>query len=349
VRVHRLIDANANRAREALRAMEDTARFVLDDAGLCARLKDLRHGLREAVGTVDRGLLVAWRDTPGDVGTAVTTPSEGERDGVRGVALAAAARLTEALRVIEEGLKALGADGAPIEALRYRGYDIERDLTLALGSGRGRQWTLCVLLSESLCRLPWERVAELAVEGGADCVQLREKGLGDPELLARARALREITRGRADVIVNDRPDIAVLSAADGVHLGQSDMSVADARRIVGFDLLVGVSTSRIDEARAAVRAGADYLGLGPMFASTTKPKERLAGPEYLREFLADPVTSARPHLAISGITPESVGELARLGCRGIAVSSVVCAAEHPDEVCRQIGEAMSLPHPTPHS
>ena len=341
MQVHRLIDANANRAREALRVMEDAARFVLDDAGLCARLKELRHGLRGALGSVDRGLLVAWRDTPGDVGTAVSTPSEGERDGVRGVALAAAARLSEALRAIEEGMKAVGADGAAVEALRYRAYDVERDLTLALGSGRGRQWTLCVLLSEALCRLAWERVAELAVAGGADCVQLREKGMADSELLARARALRKITRGKADLIINDRPDVAVLCGGDGVHLGQSDMSVGDARRIVGFDLLVGVSTSGMEQARAAVRAGGDYVGLGPMFASTTKPKEHLAGPDYLREYLTDPITSAHPHLAISGITPENAGELARLGCRGVAVSSAVCASDRPDEECARIVGALA--------
>ncbi|MFM9994357.1 MAG: thiamine phosphate synthase [Phycisphaerales bacterium] len=354
----RMIDANWNRAREALRVMEDAARFALDDAGLCAELKGIRHGLRDAIGAagVDRGVLLANRDTPGDVGTRITTASEGERAGLAGVVAAAGARLGEALRVIEECLKVRGTDmlrrgdgpggfgsqrpaervGGTVEALRYRAYEAERRVVLALGTGRARQWRLCVLISQNLCRRSWEDVARAAVAGGADCLQLREKELDDGELLARARRLREIAEGRAAVVINDRPDIALLAGADGVHLGQTDMSVADVRRLAGFGLLIGVSTENLDQARAAVGDGADYCGVGPMFGTATKEKQRLAGPGYLREYLADPATRERPHLAIGGITPRNVGELREAGCRGVAVSSAVCEADDPGAVCRAL-------------
>src|SRR5690242_2744072 len=146
----RIIDANANRAREALRVMEDAARFGLDHAPLSATLKSLRHELRAAIDAlavagIDRGLLLASRDTHADVGPSLSTPAEMDRADLRAVALAAGSRLTEALRSIEESAKAAGADARPIESLRYRAYTAERDLGLAFGTGRARQWLLCVL------------------------------------------------------------------------------------------------------------------------------------------------------------------------------------------------------------
>ena len=345
---HRIIDANANRAREALRTLEDCVRFALDDAGLSAELKEIRHDFQAAIeSTFDAGLLLAWRDTEGDVGTTITTEGESNRTGMRGVVLAAGSRLSESLRSIEEQAKALGVEPGAFERLRYRSYETAKRVALAFGSWGSPQWTLCVVLTGSLCEHhSWQRVAQLAIEGGADCIQLREKDLDDAELLARARRLREITcggPGGAALVINDRPDIAVLCGADGVHLGQNDMSVADARKVVGFDLLVGVSTSNMEQARRAVRDGADYCGCGPMFASGTKPKDTLAGPEYLAEYLVDPVTAARPHLAISGIGPNNMSDLLAVGCRGVAISGAVCGAESPGQACSSIVDAMQSP------
>ena len=340
--IARLIDANANRAREGLRVLEDLARFVLADEDLCSRLKAMRHGLGNALAAlpIDRGSLLAWRDTAGDVGTVVKGAGEGERAGLPAIAAAAAGRLTEALRVIEEGAKGLGAPDAAVEVerLRYLAYDAAAATEWALGTGRARQWRLCVLITESLCtHHSWDRVAELAIEGGADCLQLREKTLEGAELVRRARRLVEVAHPRGvSVIVNDRADIALAAGADGVHLGQTDMTVRDARRIAGNALLIGVSTSNLDHARAAARDGADYCGLGPMFPSTTKAKDRLAGLDYLRAYLADPACARVPHLAISGIGPEHVGELVAAGCRGVAVSSAVCGAGDPGAACRAI-------------
>lgn len=337
----RIIDANANRAREALRVMEDAARFGLDDARLSATLKSLRHDLRNAIDALagaglDRGTLLSARDTDHDVGTALSTRAEHTRADLRDVALAASSRLTEALRSIEEAAKALPADGAAIELLRYRAYTAERDLGLAFGAGGAPQWRLCVLITASLCtHHSWEEIARRAVEAGADCLQLREKDLEGAELLSRARRLVSIA-GAADVIINDRPDIALLAGARGVHLGQTDLPVAEARRLAGFRLLIGASTANTDHALAATQAGADYCGVGPMFATTTKHKPVLSGPAYLREYLANPILSQRPHLAIGGVNPGNIDELAAAGCRGVAVSSAVCSAKDPAAACRAL-------------
>lgn len=344
-----MLDANLNRAREALRVMEDCARFVLSDAELAAGLKDARHGVRAIVDALPGACrcVEAWRDTPGDVGvggTPLTADAERHRATIRDVAVAAGKRAGEALRVIEECVKVGGgaadeADaGAMAKSLRYRVYELERRLVMALGTGRARQWRLCVLVTESLCGVrSWEEVVAAALEGGADCVQLREKGLADGELLRRAERVVAMCRetGAASVI-NDRPDVALLAGADGVHVGQEDLPVAAVRRVAGMALLVGVSTTNMEQALRAARDGADVCGVGPMFATSTKHKPVIAGAAYLRQYLAEAATARVPHLAIGGITPENVGELAAVGCRGVAVSSAVCGAPDPAGVCREI-------------
>ena len=340
--VKRILDANANRAREALRVMEDAARFILDDATLARQLKQLRHDLAEALSKL--GPLDTWRNTPGDVGTSITTKSEMTRADVADVVIAAGKRLSEALRALEEYTKTLPANACglahAIESLRYRGYTLEQQLNAALGSGSAKQWKLCVLISESLCPdRDWLRVAEAAVEGGADCIQLREKELDAGELLTRARKLVALCRPKAvAVIVNDRPDVALLADADGVHLGQTDLPCTEARNLVGRQLLIGVSTSHLDQAKQALADGADYCGVGPMFPTTTKHKPVLAGPAYLKQYLA---WNKLPHLAIGGINTSNLPELIAAGAQGVAVSSAVCSSDDPDVVTEQLVDAMA--------
>lgn len=330
--VMRLIDANANRAREALRVMEDGARFLLDDGALSGAIKGIRHDLAAAMRAFAPDCALA-RDTPNDVGKEIATEAEMTRAGVEEVVVAAGKRLSEALRSLEEYAKTVERGGVEaaraFERLRYRGYEAERRLvaSLARGGSRGaRQWKLCVLVTEALCRRPWLEIVRESTEGGADCIQLREKTLGDAELLARARMLVEVCKPRGvSVVINDRVDIALAAGADGVHLGQGDLPVREAQGIAGGKLLIGVSTANIGEARRAQQAGADYCGVGPMFQTTTKKKDVIAGVEYLREYLAHE-PELPPHLAIGGITTGNVGELVAAGVRGIAVSSCVCGA-----------------------
>ncbi len=360
----RIIDANANRAREALRVMEDAARFLLDDAALAGELKALRHRLAGVMAEVPG--LMDGRDTPGDVGTAIATEAEGQRSDAAAVALAAGKRLSEALRCLEEYGKTLGPEhaGLPraVEAMRYAGYELERRLNAAMSSARKRatRWKVCLLLTESLCRRSWREVLDAALDAGVDCVQVREKAMEDAALLERARAVVEACRaadrlpgaldrlpgaldrlpGGADCIVNDRPDVAVLAGADGVHLGQGDLPASAVRQIVGEGMLIGVSTSNVAEAAAARGAGADYVGVGPMFATTTKVKPTLAGTGYLRGFLASDA-GVLPHLAIGGVSPANVRELVAAGARGIAVSGCVCGAADPGAVARELVGAMA--------
>jgi len=336
----RILDVCANRAAEALRTLEDLARFALEDAQLTTQLKELRHTLAQIVDTfaTPRERLSA-RDAASDTGASVTTPTEQSRRSLGHIAAAAGARLSQALRTLEEVAKLSSHEsGCALERVRFAGYDLSARVIVALESPPA-QHRLCVLMTESICAMPWERVVELAIEGGADALQLREKGIPDREHLAKARRLVEIASRaptKPTVYINDRVDIALRSGADGVHLGQDDLSGADARAIAGGALRVGVSTANILQARDASTLGVDLCGLGPMFPSSTKPKANISGVGYLREYLADPACGSIPHLAISGITPENIGLLAQAGCRGVAVSSVVCNSGDPAGVCRAL-------------
>lgn len=337
--IARILDANANRAREALRVMEDAARFALNDAGLSERLKSLRHDLRDAMSSLPAGWLECNRDVGGDVGTAISTAGEQRRGDLGDVAVAAGKRAGEALRVIEEVGKTVDPElGRRLEVIRYRLYDVEGALHLRLGGARARQWRVCLVLTESLCAAPWREVLASAIDGGADCVQVREKTMPAAALARRAGEVIELARpGGVSVIVNDRADVAMAVNADGVHLGGDDLAVLDARRLFGRDLLIGASTRALPRARAAIEAGADYCGVGTMFRSPTKATEP-AGPAYLKAYLQH--HAGTPHLAIGGITPGNIDALIEAGARGVAVSSAVCAAPDPGEVVRALRRAL---------
>lgn len=338
----RIIDANANRVREALRVLEEAARFLVQDPALSQTLKQMRHDFSQALpAAID---LVQHRDTPGDVGTSLTTAAEQTRSDLTSVVTAAGSRLSEALRAIEEYSKLADLDAsfhrlaAAAEALRYQSYDATQRLTLALSRRAAPQWRVCLLLTRSLCvHRDWRFVLQRAVDAGIDCIQVREKEMDAGPLMRHVREVIGIVADAADVIVNDRPDVALLAGADGVHLGQTDLDPAAARAIVGNDLLIGVSTANLDQAKRAKASGADYCGLGPMFPTTTKHKPDLAGPAYLQTYLA---WNALPHLAIGGITPNNVDQLRDAGCQGIAVSSAVCAADDPSDIATKLVGAM---------
>lgn len=325
--VLRLLDANLNRAREALRVVEDYARFILNDDDLSAALKQVRHDLAGATAAFGAEAIL-HRDTSGDVGTVIKSEGELQRQDLAHVVLAAGKRLGEALRAVEEYLKTVSPPVAgSVEALRYRFYDLEQRIAFTLRPSDTRDFSdvrLYVLITESLCRLPWLEAAEQAIVGGADCLQLREKTLESGELLRRARQLTKLCRRYAvPCIINDRPDIALLSDADGVHVGQDDLPAREVRKLIGTGKILGVSTHNMGQARQAVLDGADYIGVGPFFRSSTKPRDFTAGAAYAREVAQSiPI----PGVAIAGITAANVNEVLATGLRAVAVTSAVLAA-----------------------
>lgn len=366
--VLRVLDASANRAREGLRVIEDYVRFVLDDRHLTTLCKQLRHDLVEALSAVSPDRRLAARDTQADVGTDLDTVSEQTRSGPADVLAANFARLQESLRSLEEFSKVL--DGrwggrrwggsctatpgpaaeqsaqpaninlsAAFKQLRYRSYTLERSIDITWRSlARLATARLYVLIDGGPSAEEFERLATLLIAAGVDVLQLRDKRLDDRTLLDRARTLRRLTEGtKTLLIMNDRPDLAVLARADGVHLGQAEMSVKDARAIVGTEALIGVSAHSIEQARQAVLDGANYLGVGPTFPSATKRFSQYPGMELLRAVAAE---IRLPAFAIGGICRENLPEVLAAGFTRIAVCGAIAETADPAAAARALAAAL---------
>jgi len=334
--IYRILDANFNRAREALRVAEDFARFALSDPAIASAAKGMRSRLAEVYGRFPADALLAGRDTPGDVGTRISAPTEARRADARQVVTAACKRLTEALRTLEEYAKVVAADSAgPLEALRYEAYTLEQRIAHRLAAGeRFARVSLYVLITSRLCRGDPVATAEAAIAGGAECIQLREKHAPDAVALDLARRLRRSTHAAgALLIVNDRPDIAAIAGADGVHLGQQDLPVAEARRLLPPGAIVGKSTHELAQARSAAAEGADYIAVGPIFPTETKDAGAPVGLDYLRQVI-DEIPS--PHVAIGGINADNVARLVEAGAKCVAVCSAVIASADPAEAAARI-------------
>lgn len=338
----RIVDAAANRASEGLRVVEDFVRFALDDGHLTSLLKQLRHDLAAALAHIPLTERLALRETQQDVGTTISTPAEAQRLDSWDVCQASCERVKQSLRSLEEFGKAISpAMSGDIEQLRYRWYTLERTLSM-LHTSRSRlsATKLCVLIDGLETTEAFASLAHQLIEAGVDMLQLRDKGLPDRELVERGRTLQKIVREAPQpclAIINDRADIAAAVNADGVHLGQDDLTVKAAREILGPHKLIGVSTHNIEQARAAVLDGANYLGVGPTFPSTTKTFIEFPGLDFLRQVSGE---ITLPTFAIGGIGVENLPEVLATGIRRVAVSGAVLNTQSPATVCAKLRHAL---------
>jgi thiamine-phosphate pyrophosphorylase len=326
--VLRLLDMNLNRAAEGLRTLEDIARVVRKDSSASGWLKSLRHQLGELADMLPRLDRLAARSVVGDVGTGMTEASEQRREDWQSLVIAASERVTQSLRVIEEASKGeFGQVSAACKRLRYQAYDrlsqVERRLA---EPGSGFPAPCLYLLVD--CSLPVtefsERLSQLAASG-VGLFQIRDKTAESLELLQYCRSAVEAV-GSERVIVNDRVDIALACGAGGVHVGQEDLPIELVQKLAGGKLWIGVSTHDLDQARRAQAAGADYIGCGPTFPSTTKQFAEYAGLDFLRQIAAE---IELPAYAIGGIHSENVQQVRRSGFGRVAVSSAVWSAVDP--------------------
>jgi thiamine-phosphate pyrophosphorylase len=178
-----------------------------------------------------------------------------------------------------------------------------------------------------------------ALDGGAEMIQLREKTWPSGTLFPVAQRLRARCRAAGvPFIVNDRVDLALAVDADGVHLGQDDLPPAAARALLKPGMILGLSTHSVQQAKAAQAAGADYVAVGSMFPTATKPEFQLVGPALARQ--VRPVVRV-PLIGIGGITPENVGDVIAAGVDGVAVISAVCAAPDPRAEARRFVAAIT--------
>lgn len=183
-------------------------------------------------------------------------------------------------------------------------------------------------------------VVQAAIAGGVSCVQLREKDCSTREFIQEARTLQEFLHTKSiPLIINDRVDVALAVGADGVHLGQNDMPIGDARKLLGDKLIIGISAESVENAITAELEGADYIGISPVFSTTTKkdiaPPLGLAGIREIRK------KTKLPLVAIGGIHQHNATEVIRAGADGIAVVSAIVSAQCPETAARELFEKVN--------
>ncbi|WP_008318961.1 thiamine phosphate synthase [Leptolyngbya sp. PCC 6406] len=333
--VHRILDANLDRAREGLRILEDWCRFGLNHRELTDTFKHLRQELAQWH-TPD---LRRARDTPGDPGTNLTHPQEETRTSLSHLLQANFCRVEEALRVLEEYGKLYNpALGSACKQMRYRVYALDSDL---MGYSRHQQLHQA---RAYLVTAPTENlvtVVEAALQGGLRLVQYRDKDGDDCDRILLAQHLKELChRYGALFLINDRVDLALAVDADGVHLGQKDLPIAIARQLLGPHRIIGRSTTNPEEMARAVAEGADYIGVGPVYATPTKPDRAAAGLDYV-SYAAQ--HAPLPWYAIGGIDQDNLPEVMAAGAQRVAVVRAIIQAADPTQVTQQVIAQLNVP------
>ena len=322
-----IIDANLNRAKEGLRVVEDIARFVLVNKKLTQKLKELRHHITLA--GISVGKLVLSRKT--DVGAKLENRTEILRKNYYDIIGANFSRTAEALRVLEEFSKLTNVKASKeFKAIRFKLYLLEKEMIQELNKNTFKSGLYLIVCPE---RTPnCVKVIQEGIKGGVEIVQLRAKEMTDNKILVLAKRIRIITK-KAGVlfIINDRIDIALATDADGVHLGQSDLPIKEAKQILE-DKIIGISTHSVSEALKAQRDGADYIGLGPIFYTETKVGQALGVKIIIKVRRAIKI----PIVAIGGINKNNTEEVLKAGADCVAVISAICNAKNVTKAAREL-------------
>jgi len=184
-------------------------------------------------------------------------------------------------------------------------------------------------------------LAEMAIAGGADTIQFRSKSGSTKDLIETAKAMKKIcSRAGVPLIINDRVDIAMEVAADGVHLGQDDIPISTARKMLGLNCIIGGSAGNMDEAEICITEGADYIGSGPVYYTGSKKD---AGPAIGVESLKKLVEGIPlPVIAVGGISAINIPELLETGVHGVAVISAVCVSDDPAKATAEFTKIMNV-------
>jgi len=336
----RIIDANLNRIGEGLRLLEDIARLILNDAFLTQQLKTMRHEVIRGSWPFQQQLLQA-RNSAGDVGVNIEAPEEEKQRELPITVVANARRVQESLRTMEEVAKIPSAipelDSEKFKQARFNLYTIEQDLLSKLlrqDKVKRIAGLHAIIDGQTLKERSLIEAASQVIRGGAKTIQLRDKLRSRKELLPIAQQLRSMcAEHNVLFIVNDYLDLALATEADGLHLGQDDLPIPVARKILPIDKILGCSATTIDQAITAEAEGADYVGVGSLYPTSSKESAKLIGLEGLRQ-VRQAVTL--PLVAIGGINRDNTAEVMAAGADSVAVLSSILQAEDTEEATRQI-------------
>jgi len=332
LRIAQIIDANLDRAREGLRVLEDWARFALGRKDLVKNFKNFRQTL----GKHHLKIYKESRNFTNDECTGLSHPEQFNRNNVSSIICSNAARVQEALRVIEEFSRDHNQNLCKISSeIRYEIYNLEITLLEAQSNYSLRkilnenQLYFITLDTENL----FEKIKNI-LEGGVKIIQLRFKQGKDSDNLKFALKVKELCNHfDALFLINDRVDIALACKADGVHLGQDDMDIKSARNILGFSKIIGISANNELDIQKAINDGCDYLGIGPVFATNTKKGKVPLGIDTLKSLTKD---ISIPWFAIGGIKQENISLLKENNIRKVAVITDLINSKNPKEKANMI-------------
>ena len=334
--VFRIIDANINRLGEGLRVIEDLARMILNDSNLTQQIKTLRHSLIRRDTSLDRTLIQA-RNAEEDVGINLEVNGELKSKDLGGILVANSRRAQESLRVLEEisKLHDIPLDSEKYKQARFTLYTLERNLISRLFKHDKIKILkgLYVIIDTSFLNgRSHIEIARKVIDGGAKIIQLRDKTTSRRVLFTIACELKELC-SKNDVlfIINDYLDLALAVDADGLHIGQHDLPLSIIKKLLPIDKIIGCSASNLEQAIAAEAEGADYIGFGAIYPTTSKIDYELAGLNALKQ-----VTKSVniPIVAIGGIDNHNIKEVMKTGSKAAAVISAVLQADDPEVATR---------------
>lgn len=323
--IYRIIDANRNRIGEGLRFLEDVARFILNDKNTSEQFKSMRHTILEGFHTINADL-ISERDAEGDIGAGIDIAHR-QRD-LPSLITANAKRVEEALRVLEELAKLPEINevfhSKKFSEARFKLYDLESILfSRAIRSEITKRIEGIYVIMDTRLLGPRDILdcVRQSLSGGARIIQLRDKLYEKGVLYTIAQRIKDICKeSNALFIINDYLDLALAVDADGLHLGQSDLPLSVARKELRVDKIIGYSTHSLNQALNAEKAGADYIGVGSIFATTTKEDADVIGLETLQTIRQ---AVSVPIVAIGGINKDNIYSVKQAGADSAAVISAI--------------------------
>ncbi|MGM0508102.1 MAG: thiamine phosphate synthase [Fusobacteriota bacterium] len=337
-KIYRILDANVNRVSEGVRVLEDISRFYFENKKITANLRNFRHEVRNILAAFDYEMIKV-RDSEHDIGVNISQKSNlDKKSSLKNLIFANFKRVTEGLRVLEESLKIIDKYtlGKEIEALRYKGYYIEKSL-LQLLKPKIPKGLYGITSGNSSNEKTNIEVVEDMIKGGIKIIQYRSKNSSFKKKYEECKEIRKLTK-KAGVtfIINDHIDLVLITDADGVHLGQDDIPVREARNILGDDKIIGLSTHSEKQAKKALELNVNYIGVGPIFKTPTKENYDPVGFEYL-DYVQNNINI--PYVAIGGINISNLKDVISKGAKRIAMVREISDAK---DISQKIKEAEKI-------
>tara|TARA_Y100000766_G_C18869077_1_gene587294 strand:- start:587 stop:1636 length:1050 start_codon:yes stop_codon:yes gene_type:complete len=324
-RIYQIIDANLDRAREGLRVLEDWARFGLGNQDFVIKIKNFR----QLLGKNHLEIYKKYRNHLEDRCKGLAHIEQIKRKSPEKIISSNSSRVQEALRVIEEYSRGHNLPLAEIASeIRYEIYTLEIELL----NFNYRKNAKEIILENNLYAVTGgkekllENVENILI-AGVKIIQHRFKDGKDKDHLLEAIEINRLCKKyNALFIVNDRVDIALASNADGIHLGQDDLNLETAKKLLGSSKIIGITANNANDIRSAIEGGCDYLGIGPVFKTSTKKNKEPLGVKKIKYLTKDVKI---PWFAIGGITKTNIISLKKYGIRKVALVSALMNSEDP--------------------